>query len=193
MNSYLAVLLFCPLLCVGGLSVYAGGSEPLLVKYDGQIDKLINGTLIHEKNGGGEGCIPVTRLNPAGHTTVTYSGDFDNKPKIPHGNHVDVIVKGRLLHKHGRHYDDHGPIDIITPANIPKKPATNQKMAKHESISPAEKRQGKRIGTSTRIAPHSWTDRVQNVNYTPPPPVETSYPCGYYNQCTGQNEYFYGW
>lgn len=32
---------------------------------------------------------------------------------IPHGDHVDYVVNGRLHHPHGDHCDDHGPVTII--------------------------------------------------------------------------------
>lgn len=33
---------------------------------------------------------------------------------IPHGDHVDYIVNGRLHHPHGDHCDDHGPVKIVS-------------------------------------------------------------------------------
>ncbi len=30
---------------------------------------------------------------------------------VPHGDHTDYIVNGRLEHQHGKHCDDHGPIE----------------------------------------------------------------------------------
>lgn len=32
---------------------------------------------------------------------------------VPHGDHVDYIVNGRLHHQHGDHCDDHGPVEIV--------------------------------------------------------------------------------
>ncbi len=32
---------------------------------------------------------------------------------IPHGDHVDYLVDGRLHHQHEDHVDDHGPIKIV--------------------------------------------------------------------------------
>lgn len=34
---------------------------------------------------------------------------------IPHGDHMDFVVEGRLHHPHGEHCDDHGPVKITTP------------------------------------------------------------------------------
>ena len=117
MRSYPAIsLLIAVCVTLGGGFLQAKSAQTLHVRYDGQTDLLTNGKLTHEKGPSGDNLtVPVTRTNPTGHSTVTYSGDFDDQPVIPHGNHMDVIVKGRLLHKHGRHYDDHGPITIIMP------------------------------------------------------------------------------
>ena len=32
---------------------------------------------------------------------------------VPHGDHVDYLVNGRLHHQHGDHCDDHGPVQIV--------------------------------------------------------------------------------
>lgn len=32
---------------------------------------------------------------------------------VPHGDHVDYLVDGRLHHAHGEHCDDHGPVTIV--------------------------------------------------------------------------------
>ncbi|MDC0535750.1 hypothetical protein OAO18_08080 [Francisellaceae bacterium] len=32
---------------------------------------------------------------------------------VPHGDHTDYIVDGRLHHPHGDHCDDHGPVEVI--------------------------------------------------------------------------------
>jgi hypothetical protein len=33
---------------------------------------------------------------------------------VPHGDHTDYLVEGRLHHQHGNHCDDHGRIDIVS-------------------------------------------------------------------------------
>jgi hypothetical protein len=35
---------------------------------------------------------------------------------VPHGDHVDYLVKGHLHHPHGDHCDDHGPVEIVPKA-----------------------------------------------------------------------------
>jgi hypothetical protein len=31
---------------------------------------------------------------------------------VPHGDHVDYLVDGRLHHPHDSHCDDHGPVAL---------------------------------------------------------------------------------
>ena len=31
---------------------------------------------------------------------------------VPHGDHIDYLVNGRLHHPHGDHCDDHGPVQL---------------------------------------------------------------------------------
>jgi hypothetical protein len=33
--------------------------------------------------------------------------------KMPHGDHTDYLVDGRLHHQHGEHCDDHGAVPVI--------------------------------------------------------------------------------
>jgi hypothetical protein len=37
-------------------------------------------------------------------------------PSVPHGDHTDWLVDGRLQHMHGGHCDDHGAVDVLSPA-----------------------------------------------------------------------------
>jgi hypothetical protein len=32
---------------------------------------------------------------------------------VPHGDHIDYLVNGRLHHPHGNHCDDHGPLTPV--------------------------------------------------------------------------------
>jgi hypothetical protein len=31
---------------------------------------------------------------------------------VPHGDHVDYVVKSHLHHQHGDHCDDHGAVEL---------------------------------------------------------------------------------
>jgi hypothetical protein len=32
---------------------------------------------------------------------------------VPHGDHHDYLIDGRLHHPHGDHCDDHGPVTVL--------------------------------------------------------------------------------
>ncbi|WP_192881783.1 hypothetical protein [Haemophilus haemolyticus] len=32
---------------------------------------------------------------------------------VPHGDHIDYLVNGRLHHQHGDHCDDHGAVSVV--------------------------------------------------------------------------------
>ncbi|MDM7516952.1 hypothetical protein QUF07_09535 [Lentilactobacillus sp. TOM.63] len=40
--------------------------------------------------------------------------EFCGHQQVPHGDHIDYLVNGRLQHVHGDHVDDHGPVDIVS-------------------------------------------------------------------------------
>jgi ethanolamine utilization protein EutQ (cupin superfamily) len=33
---------------------------------------------------------------------------------VPHGDHVDYMVEGRLHHAHDGHCDDHGAVELVS-------------------------------------------------------------------------------
>ncbi|HHS0832622.1 TPA: hypothetical protein ACTDMQ_004466 [Salmonella enterica subsp. enterica serovar Muenchen] len=53
--------------------------------------------------------IPVT----GGHDTKHKHGPDCGHEPVPHGNHIDYLVDGRLHHPHGDHCDDHGLVDVL--------------------------------------------------------------------------------
>jgi hypothetical protein len=58
------------------------------------------------------------RLIRATATVEPYQGMSAALPKgigheqVPHGDHVDYLVDGRLHHPHDDHCDDHGPVAL---------------------------------------------------------------------------------
>ncbi|MGQ9650873.1 MAG: hypothetical protein ACUVXJ_12240 [Phycisphaerae bacterium] len=67
-----------------------------------------------------EHVIEVTEQNPDGCQPVVSTcgtthahGPGCGHEAVPHGDHKDYLVEGRLHHPHGDHCDDHGPIDIV--------------------------------------------------------------------------------
>ena len=54
-----------------------------------------------------DGCAPVAGDAHGGHE----HGPDCGHEQVPHGDHVDYLVDGRLHHPHGDHCDDHGPLE----------------------------------------------------------------------------------
>jgi len=90
------------------------------VKHGDHVDSLHDGHLHHQTEGGvEEHTIEVSAANPdactpshscEGHDKGHRHGPGCGHEAVPHGNHVDYLVKGHLHHQHGDHCDDHGPV-----------------------------------------------------------------------------------
>jgi hypothetical protein len=87
------------------------------IKHEDHIDYVHNGHLHHEHEGHWDECkIPVSEMNPAEHKPTSCGcnhGDDCGHEMVPHGDHMDYLVNGRLHHVHDGHCDDHGPIEIV--------------------------------------------------------------------------------
>ncbi|MEL6330130.1 MAG: hypothetical protein AAFR38_10740 [Planctomycetota bacterium] len=92
------------------------------VKHEGHVDYLHEGHLHHQDADGTvvEHVIPVSDTNPAtcnrtedGVEPGHVHGPGCGHEPVPHGDHVDYLVDGRLQHQHGDHIDDHGPIELV--------------------------------------------------------------------------------
>lgn len=91
------------------------------VRHEGHVDYLHNGHLHHPHDGHvDEHVIAVSDRNPdrctKGEDTECDEGhvhgsDCGHEP-VPHGNHTDYLVDGRLHHQHEEHCDDHGPLEL---------------------------------------------------------------------------------
>lgn len=92
------------------------------IRHEGHVDYLHDGHLHHPH---GDHCdehvIAVdanhpddcsTRLTDC-HTAGHRHGPDCGHEAVPHGDHIDYLVDGRLHHQHGDHCDDHGPIEVI--------------------------------------------------------------------------------
>jgi hypothetical protein len=87
------------------------------------VDYLENGHLHHVENGRTEEhVLEVSAENPdrcavehraCGHAAVHQHGPGCGHEAVPHGDHIDYLVDGRLHHPHGDHCDDHGPLTIV--------------------------------------------------------------------------------
>ena len=96
--------------------VHGQGCGHTAIKHNGHTDYLHDG---HEHNGhydehrlevsatNPDGCHPVE--NCVGHV----HGEGCGHEAVPHGDHVDYNVNGRLHHPHNGHCDDHGPVEIV--------------------------------------------------------------------------------
>jgi hypothetical protein len=85
------------------------------VRHDDHIDYLHDGHLHHPHDEHvDEHVIAVDQTHPGDHNdTVNCAhthGDGCGHEEVPHGDHVDYLVEGRLHRPHGDHCDDHGPL-----------------------------------------------------------------------------------
>lgn len=101
------------------------------VQHDGHVDYLHDGHLhnmagshCHEHAIGisaanPDGCKPIpTYRGAAQHPTRHVHGPGCGHEPVPHGDHVDYLVNGRLHHVHRSadgsvHCDDHGPVRVV--------------------------------------------------------------------------------
>ncbi len=95
----------------------------IAVKHKDHVDYLHDGHLHHpDGDGVTEHVIEVSETNPSrctpengheGHEAGHVHGPGCGHEAVPHGDHVDYLVNGRLHHQHGDHCDDHGPLEIV--------------------------------------------------------------------------------
>ena len=95
----------------------------IAVKHGDHVDYLHDGHLHHQEGDDvEEHSIEVTAQNPArctpenghkGHEAGHVHGPGCGHEAVPHGDHIDYLVDGRLHHHHGGHCDDHGSLDIV--------------------------------------------------------------------------------
>jgi hypothetical protein len=93
------------------------------VWHEGHVDYLHDGRLHHHDGGTvEEHAFAVSARNPAactpghvcgGHPRGHVHGPGCGHEAVPHGDHLDYLVDGRLHHPHGDHCDDHGPIEVV--------------------------------------------------------------------------------
>lgn len=89
------------------------------VRHDGHVDYLHDGHLHHpHEDHVDDHVIEVSDRNPDrcergadGHGDEHVHGPDCGHEAVPHGDHEDYLVDGRLHHRHGDHCDDHGPLE----------------------------------------------------------------------------------
>ena len=85
----------------------------LRVQWEDKVGYLHDGHL-HQQHGEhwDEGAIPVSSKNPDTCKSTACTMDLENCPMVPHGNHMDHVVNGRLHYRHLGHCDDHGTVTL---------------------------------------------------------------------------------
>lgn len=92
----------------------------IAVRHGDHVDYLHEGHLHHPHDGHvDEHVIAVDEVNPTGHTEPVecdpahVHGAACGHEAVPHGDHVDYLVEGRLHRPHEGHCDDHGPLTAV--------------------------------------------------------------------------------
>jgi hypothetical protein len=91
------------------------GCGHLKIQWADHVDYLHDGHLHHMHEGHwDEDTIAVSTQNPDRCEPTTCAGHHADAPMLPHGDHVDRLVNGRLHHEHKGHCDDHGPVTVLS-------------------------------------------------------------------------------
>ena len=93
------------------------GCGHIAVRHDSHVDYLHDGHL-HYVHGDhvDEHVVPVSKTNPDKCSVQVRDhqhGPNCGHPSIPHGDHIDYLIDGRLHHPHDDHCDDHGEVEIV--------------------------------------------------------------------------------
>ena len=100
------------------------------IKHGSHVDYLHDGHLHYPVGASGstlveEHVLEINAQNPerctpdhdcGGHERAHKHGRDCGHEAVPHGDHVDYLVKGHLHHPHGNHCDDHGPVEVVAKA-----------------------------------------------------------------------------
>jgi hypothetical protein len=88
------------------------------IRHDAHVDYLHDGHL-HHMHGDhvDEHVIAISATNSMHCTPEIRCSGHEHGPNcgheaVPHGDHIDYLVNGRLHHPHGDHCDDHGPVQL---------------------------------------------------------------------------------
>lgn len=105
------------------LHEHGPGCGHTAIEHDDHIDYLHDGHLHHPHGSHyDEHRIPISAQNPAccsplapeaSHDPDHVHGPGCGHEPVPHGDHIDYLVEGRLHHPHGGHCDDHGPVTLV--------------------------------------------------------------------------------
>lgn len=106
--------------------VHGPGCGHTAIHHEGHTDYVHGGHLHHVGANGAvtehalavsasnpDGCRPINNARGAAqHGCKHEHGPGCGHEAVPHGDHVDYIVNGRLHHPHGDHCDDHGKVEV---------------------------------------------------------------------------------
>lgn len=100
--------------------VHGPGCGHTAVVHEGHTDYLHDGHLHHPHDDHvDEHIVAVGAGNPDVHTEPTLGhedghvhGPDCGHDAVPHGDHTDYLVDGRLHHPHDDHCDDHGELEL---------------------------------------------------------------------------------
>ena len=101
--------------------LHGPGCGHTAIEHEGHVDYLHDGHLHHQSGSAvQEHVISVSADNPDGCDPVDGSAHEPGHhhdancghEAVPHGDHIDYLVGGRLHHPHGDHCDDHGAVAV---------------------------------------------------------------------------------
>ena len=97
--------------------VHGEGCGHTAIRHDAHVDYLHDGHLHHPHEGHVDEHViavdaehPDTHTDPADCAPGHSHGEGCGHDPVPHGDHVDYLVDGRLHQPHAGHCDDHGPL-----------------------------------------------------------------------------------
>ena len=97
--------------------VHAPGCGHPAIRHASHVDYLHDGHLHHiHGDHVDDHAIPVSESNPQGCTDQISDhrhGQDCGHFRIPHGDHYDYVVDGRLHRSHEGHCDDHGKVEVV--------------------------------------------------------------------------------
>ncbi len=98
---------------------HGAGCGHTAIQHGDHVDYLHDGHLHHAH---GDHCdehsLAVDAQNPADCVPTACDDAHRHGPDcgheaVPHGDHTDYLVNGRLHHAHGEHCDDHGAVTVV--------------------------------------------------------------------------------
>jgi hypothetical protein len=96
--------------------IHSANCGHTMIQHGDHVDYLHNGHLHAAHDSHYDECVlPVTDANPSICKEMSCDCDHNDcgHEKVPHGDHFDYLVGGRLHHSHNGHCDDHGAVMVM--------------------------------------------------------------------------------